>query len=260
MLTTVAGYRAITGNLDRSLENAASEPVVARQSARFLERIEKVKSIDDFLADDTVYSYAMKAFGLEEMTFARAFMRKVLTEGVGTSDTFANSLADTRYREFAQVFNFAEFGETTTVFDRTRQGTVDRYVRQTLEEDAGNQSEGLRLALYFARKAPRASNVFELLGDRAMLTVVQTGLGIPAAASSLDIDKQAAQISAQLDIEDFSDPEKLDTFLHRFSTLWDLQNPSSSTTVPNIIIGGPRIFGIDAGLLQSIQGLRFGGN
>jgi len=45
------------------------------------------------------------------------------------------------------------FWVTTTIFDRTRQGTVDAYVRQTLEEDAGARNEGVRLALYFNRKA-----------------------------------------------------------------------------------------------------------
>lgn len=261
MLTTVANYKAITTNLDRTLERTAQQPTVARLTERYLEKIESVKSIDQFLADDDVFRYAMKAFGLEEMTYAKAFMRKVLTEGVATSDTFANSLADPRYKEFAKTFNFAEFGDTTTVFDRTRQGTVDRYVRQTLEENAGDQGEGVRLALYFARKAPEVDDVFELLGDRALLTVVQTALSIPAASSALNIDKQAAAISERLDLEDFSDPEKLDKFLNRFSTLWDIANPtSSSAIVPNISIGRPTIIGISADLLQSLQGLRIGGS
>ena len=68
------------------------------------------------------------------MTYAKAFMRKVLNEGVDSSDAFANQLADSRYRDFADTFNFKRYGETTTIFDRTRQGTVDKYVRQMLEE------------------------------------------------------------------------------------------------------------------------------
>ena len=261
MLTTVANYRAITSDLNKSLETTSQQPTVARLTERYLEKIESVKSVDQFLADDETYSYAMKAFGLEEMTYAKAFMRKVLTEGIATSDTFANTLSDPRYKEFAEAFNFAEFGETTTVFERTRQGTVDRYVRQTLEENAGSQNEGVRLALYFARKAPETTSVFELLGDRALLTVVQTALSIPASSSALDIDKQAAAITERLDIEDLSDPEKLDKFLNRFSTLWDISNPtSSSSVVPNIIIGRPTTFGISADLLQSLQSFRIGGN
>ena len=127
----------------------------------------------------------MKAFGLEDMTYAKAFMRKVLDEGIDKRDSFANSLTDQRYREFVETFNFARYETTTTIFDRTRQGTVDRYVRQTLEEDAGAQNEGVRLALYFERKASRASvSAYSILADPALLKVVQTALGIPASASA----------------------------------------------------------------------------
>ena len=138
---------------------------MARETAYYLDNIKNVKSIDDFLADDRVFAYAMKAFGLQDMTYAKAFMRKVLTEGIADSDSFANKLADKRYREFADTFNFAEFGTTTTIFDVTRQGTVDRYVRQTLEEDAGGKDEGVRLALYFERKAADLTSPFSILAD-----------------------------------------------------------------------------------------------
>ena len=112
-----------------------------------------MKSIDDFLADDRLFTYAMKAFGLGDMAYAKAFMRKVLEGGIDANESFANSLADKRYRDFAETFNFARYGEATTVFTRAGQGTVDNYVRQALEENAGAQNEGVRLALYFQRKA-----------------------------------------------------------------------------------------------------------
>ena len=89
------------------------------------------------MADGRLYNYAMKAFGLQDMAYAKAFIRKALTEGVDDDDSFANKLTDPRYSDFVETFNFARHGAATTVFDRTRQGTVDRYLRQTLEEDAG---------------------------------------------------------------------------------------------------------------------------
>ena len=36
-----------------------------------------MKSIDDFMKDTRLYNYAMKAFGLDDMAYAKAFMRKV---------------------------------------------------------------------------------------------------------------------------------------------------------------------------------------
>ena len=260
MLTTSASYGIISANLTRSLKAAADKPQVARETAYYLDNIKNVKSIDDFLADDRIFSYAMKAFGLGDMTYAKAFMRKVLSEGIASSNTFANKLADTRYRAFADTFNFAEFGATTTIFDVTGQGTVDRYVRQSLEEDAGGQDEGVRLALYFERKAADLTSPFAILADAAILKVVQTTLNLPATMSLLDIDKQAQLITARLDIADLEDPEKLAKFLKRFTHLWEISNPGSAASNPTVSIGQPIQAGLGGDLLASLQNLKLGGN
>jgi hypothetical protein len=260
--TTLASFNAISADLTRSLGTTAAKPQVAHESEYYLANIGNVKSIDDFLADDRLFKYAMKAFGLGDMDYAKAFMRKVLSEGIDKSDSFANGLSDSRYKEFAEAFNFVRYGTTTTIFDRTRQGTVDRYVRQTLEEDAGTQNEGVRLALYFKRKAPGLSSAYGILADAALLKVVQTALGIPAETSAMDIERQAEMISARLDIEDFKDPDKLDKFLARFAGMWELQNGSTSTGVDpsSVLFSQPLELGIGADLLASLQNLRLGGS
>lgn len=260
MLTTSASYRVITDNLTRSLKAAADKPQVARETAYYLENIENVKSIDGFLADDRLYRYAMKAFGLEEMAYAKAFMRRVLTEGIAESDSFANTLSDNRYREFADTFNFAQFANATTIFDAARQGTVDRYVRQTLEEDAGSQDEGVRLALYFERKASSLEGPYNILADAALLKVVQTAFDLPATMSLLDIEKQAEMISLRLDVEDLEDPDELARFLRRFTSLWDAANPKTGASAPSLLVGQPIEAGIGGDLLASLQNLKLGGN
>jgi hypothetical protein len=249
----------ITADLDRSLSNTAKKPDVARESAYYLSKIEDVKSIDDFMADDRLYRFAMKAFGLGDMAYAKAYMRKVLTEGVDDPDSFANKLADTRYRDFATAFNFKQYGATATVFDRTRQGTVDRYVRQTLEEDAGQQNEGVRLALYFQRKASTITSAYSILADPALLKVVQTAYGLPASMSLADLDQQAKMITSRLHISDLSDPDKLETFLKRFTSLWEIENPSAPPLVPSIILGQSPTATIGQDLLTALQKLKLGG-
>ncbi|MBU2583335.1 MAG: DUF1217 domain-containing protein [Alphaproteobacteria bacterium] len=261
MLTTIASYRLINQDLDRSLSTTRSAPAVQRESDYFLEKIETVKSVDDFLANDRLFNYAMEAFGLEEMSYAKAFMRKVLEGGIDDRNSFANGLADNRYREFVETFNFSRYGETTTVFERARSGTVERYVRQAFEIEAGNQNQGVRLALYFQRKAPEVSSAFGILADRALLEVAQVALGLPANMSNLDIDRQAKLITDRLDIEDLKDPEKLDKLIEGFTARWDMANPSRPLTVavPNAILGAPGIVGVGADILASLQNLKYGG-
>lgn len=259
MLTTLASYHLISTNLTRSLTAAAAQPQVARETEYYLANIENVKSIDDFLSDDRLFNYAMKAWGLEEMNYAKALMRKVLTEGIDSDQAFANTLSDSRYKEFAEAFNFARYGETTTIFDRTRQGTVDLYVRQTVEEDAGEQNEGVRLALYFDRKAEGITNAYDVLADAALLQVVQTALSLPETMSLLDLDRQAELINDRLDLEDLKDPEKLAEFLTQFAAKWEIDHPTSTQSVPSLLIGQPIEAGIGIDLLSSLQNLRLGG-
>ncbi len=260
MLSASVSYRIIAENMDRSLKNTAAKPQVERESKYYLENITKMKSIDDFLGDDRVYSYAMKAAGLSDMTYAKAFMRKVLTEGVDDKKSFANGLSDPRYRQFVETFNFARYGASATAFDRTQQGTVDNYVRQTLEEDAGTQNEGTRLALYFERKAPDIDSIFDILGDKALLKVVHTAFQIPELSALMDIDKQAEMIGKRLDIEDLKDPEKLKSLLNRFTSLWELDNGGASTPMSGAAtILGQSSLGVSSDVLTAIQNLKMGG-
>jgi hypothetical protein len=259
VVTTTAAYRMIASDLTRALGNTAKRPQAARETAYYLANIEKVKSIDDFMADGRLYSYAMKAFGLQDMAYAKAFIRKALAEGVDNKDSFANKLADSRYADLVETFNFARHGAATTIFDRTRQGTVDRYLRQTLEEDAGSRNEGVRLALYFERKASEITSPFGILADPAILKVVQTALGLPASMSLQDIDKQAKLITDRLDIEDLRDPVKVKSLLNRFTALWELQNPTTPALAPSILIGQPTAAGVSQGMLAALQNLKLGG-
>ncbi len=257
MLSTYLSYNLIARDLDRSLDRVESQPQVQRESEYYLQNIGEVKSIEDFISDDRLFRYAMKAFGLQDMDYAKAFMRKVLEEGIDNDDAFANKLTDTRYKEFAEVFNFVRHGETTTLFEKTRQGTVDRYVRQTLEEDAGNQNEAVRLALYFERKAPEVESVYGLLADSALAEVVYTILGFPDSFAALDIDKQAEIIKERIDIEDLSDPEALAELVQRFTTMWDVQNPNTTATNNvSILFSEPAEYGISTNLLLTMQQMK----
>ncbi len=260
MLTTATAYQFVAGNITQSLTRTAEQPVVARESAYYLEAIAKVKSIEDFMKDDRLFAYAMKAHGLGDMTYAKAFMRKALEGGIDDAESFANKLSDTRYRDFVETFNFVRHGANATVFTRAQQGTVDRYVRQTLEEDAGAANEGVRLALYFERKAASVKSAYGLLADPALLKVVQVAFGIPATISTADIDRQADLLDSKLDIADLKDPEKVKRLMQRFTAMWDIENGTAAATSPAILISQPREAGIGADLLMSLQRLKLGGS
>lgn len=257
MLSTWTSYNTISGALDRNLKATSQEVSVKRESQYYLANIEKVKSIDDFLGNQRLFTYAMKAYGLDDMTYAKAFMKKVLTEGIDDKTSFANKLTDNRFREFAAAFNFKRYGETTTVFDRTRQGTVDKYVRQTLEANAGKQNEGVRLALYFERKASTITGPYNILADKALTNVVQTVLNLPPQTSALDIEKQATLLSSKLNYADFQDPTKMAALLQKFAAKYDVaNNTSAQSPTVQLFQGGATSTIMNTDILNSIQSLK----
>ncbi|MBX3566797.1 MAG: DUF1217 domain-containing protein [Rhizobiaceae bacterium] len=257
MLNTYVSYQLIAKDVPKAIERVEKQPVVARETEYYLDNITKVKSAKEFLVDDRLFRYAMKAFGLEDMNYAKAFMAKVLKEGIEDSDSFANKLTDKRYYDFAKTFDFAGYGENATLFTRAQQGTVDKYMRQTLEENAGDQNEGVRLALYFERKAADLTNFYQILADTALSKVMRTALGLPDSFASADIDKQVKLFESKFDIEDFQDPEKLSKFLQRFTSLWEINNPTqSATNSMTVLFSQPAEYGISTDILFSIASIR----
>ena len=110
MLSTFLSLRMYTQDISKSLARTASRPEVAREEKYYEENIGKVTSIDDLLEDRRLFAYAMKAHGLEDMTYAKAFMRKVLQSDLNDSKSFARQLVDSRYAIFAKSFNFSPDG------------------------------------------------------------------------------------------------------------------------------------------------------
>jgi len=257
MLTTSAQYRAITSHLDRSLALKSAEKPVALETAYYLDNIGAVASIDDFLKDTRLFTYAMNAFGLGDMAHAKAFVRKILTEGIDDADSFANRLDDDRFLAFARVFDFAGKGSAATATTEAQQGVVDRYVRQALEVSAGEDNEGVRLALYFQREAPKVSSAYGLLGDAALWKVVKTIFGFPDGMSAQDIEKQAAAVEKRLDIADLQDPAALDRLITRFAAAWDASE--AGATDPVLSLFGSTTATVDLDLVMTLKTLKHGG-
>jgi hypothetical protein len=259
MLSTVASYKLLTQNIDKSLARVRAAPEVQRETDYYMATIGKIKTIEDFLANDRVFAYAMKAFGLKDMIYAKAFVKKVLTDGIDSANSFTNQLTDPRFKELATAFNFKSLGTTTTIFERTQKGVVDKYLQVQLEEQAGSSNEGVRLALYFRRKAPDITSAYSILGDSALYKVAQVALGLTPSSNANNLDMQAEIIKNKIDLENLDDPAVLNKFLTRFTTLWEVKNGTAAATAPALVIfqGVQSLTSMET--LTKIQSLRFKG-
>jgi hypothetical protein len=256
MNSTFVQYSLIAADIDRSIATVKRDPVVDRETDYYLSRIGNVDTIEDFVSDTRLFTYAMKAHSLSDMAYAKAFMTKVLQEGRDEDDSFVNQLADPRYLEFAKTFDFNRYGATATTFARASTGVVEKYTRQTLEENAGESNTAVRLALYFERKASEITTVSQILADQALFTVVRTNLGLPASFSMLDIDRQISILTERVNLEDFADPETVAGHIERFTALWDASNPDASSASNIGMLFSTSVMGLSSDLMMAIQNLK----
>src|SRR5688572_20427052 len=126
MVSTFLTYRQYTADIAKSVSRILSDAQVKREADYYSANIGKVKSVDDFLGDQRLYAYAMKAHGLEDMTYAKAFMRKVLESDLSDPTSFVRKMVDPRYVAFARAFNFTPSGDI-------QQGTL---VAQDIADEA----------------------------------------------------------------------------------------------------------------------------
>jgi hypothetical protein len=264
-LATVSLYNSRLGsNLTQAQKDAAKA-----DNTYYDQAIRKVQSLDDFLADKRLVTFVLKAYDLDGEKLSdselKDKLKKVLTSDPMDKKSYVSKLGDTRYRDLAASYNFTADGKIKRVPAQRAQSpdnllkTADLFLFQKLETDAGAQSEGVRLALYFRRKAANINTAFDILADKALLQVVKSALSLPDSLSQIDIDAQAKMLTKRLKFADFKDPAKLDKFLAKFGALYDIQNSTSSeASAASVLFGGGTNTGVSDSLLASLQGVRIG--
>ena len=92
----------------------ADDPALQRDEAYFRDRIGKVSTAEDLVADRRLLSVALSAFGLEGDINNKAFLKKILNDGTFDPAALGNRLADKRYLEFSRAFGFGDFAVPNT--------------------------------------------------------------------------------------------------------------------------------------------------
>ncbi len=248
-------YRLFSADAQVARSNVSSRPEVAREVEYYSENIGSIKSIDDLMSNQRIYSFVMQSYGLEDMAYAKAFIRTILEEGSDDTSALANRLSDSRYGELVEDFNFNRYETATTSFERVTSGTIDKFYQQQIEREAGSQNNGARLAIYFQRKSDEIEDAYSILADPALLKFVQTSFGLPIQMSFQSLEKQAEMINQRLNIEDLADPEFMDGLVNRFLASWDIENPDI-VSVPPLILSPGGVQGISQDLLISLQNLK----
>ena len=208
----------------------------------FATNIVKVTSVTDLLADSKLTDYILKANGIDPKTVTTATLKKAFASDSSDSKSFINTDAGSQFKSIVDAFNFDTSGNLTNTKLGTAQntGTIadtnNLFLHQTLEDQEGQTNAGVRLALYFQRKAPNISSIYDIMGDTALYQVITTTFSLPSSMSSMDVDTQASLLGKFINVSDLQDPTKVNKLLQRFSAMYDLANNTTSSTSPALSI------------------------
>jgi hypothetical protein len=177
--STYTSYLVLNRDINSSLSRVASQGDVASNTDYYEENIGKVTTAEEFVNDYRLFSYAMKAYGLEEMTYAKAFMKKVLESDPNDDSSFANSLTDTRYADFAKAYNFSGDSAKAQTSAQT-ENLVTAYQDSFTQEETDIKSE----VSYFQSKIGSVDHVNDIIGNDRLRTYVLESFGLDAKYTS----------------------------------------------------------------------------
>ncbi|TCR82486.1 uncharacterized protein DUF1217 [Rhizobium sp. BK376] len=241
----------------------AAKKTVQDDTDYFKETMSKVKTASDFLADKKLVSFVLTAEGLDPKTYEKDkdFLKKAFAADPDDAKSILNKPENAKIKDIVVSFNFDTKGNLTRDTSGVAQSEIGlkqlnaTFLRQTLENQEGETSDGVRLALYFERKASGVTSMFDLMGDKALFQVITTTFNLPSGISNMDVDKQAEALKQFIDIKDLQNPKKVDSLLKRFTAMYDQQNGTANSPSLSILTGGGAV-GINADTLLSIAQLR----
>jgi hypothetical protein len=240
------GWQFLQRSMESQREAFDASPVRQREIDYFRENIGSVSSPEDLVNDRRLRAVALGAFGLDDDIDSKAFIRKVLEEGVADPRSLANRLSDSRYRAFSEAFGFGNGLPPNTIRPDFGTEIAEAYLARQFEVGVGQSDPSLRLALGLGRELPQiaersSSNDTKwltVMGNRPLREVFETALGLPDSFGALDIDRQLAEFKDRAgrflgvsDFSDFTDPGKRDELLRLYLVRAQLEGSAGGARV-----------------------------
>ncbi len=234
----------------------AKSPEIQRDAAYFRDRIGKIDTADDLVADRRLLRITLEAFGLEADLESRAFIRKVLSDGTLKTGAFAMRLSDPRYKALTEAFGFGDFPVPNTKLSDFPDRILAQWQERRFETAIGQQNGDFRLALNTRRELAKlaagsgseTAKWFRILGNPPLRKVMQTGLGLPDSFPKLDIDRQvatmdskAASVFGTSGVSQFTDPARIDDLLRRFLVRSELAQQSAQPAAIDLLSQARRL-------------------
>ncbi|MCQ1834163.1 DUF1217 domain-containing protein [Neorhizobium galegae] len=179
MVSTYLTFDLVNRDMQKSLKTIAGQTMVVNDTKYYQENIGKIKTVDEFLDNYRLYSYAMQAHGLDDMIYAKAFMKQVLESDLSDDNSFANRLTDDRYQNIAAAFNFGvSNGEGAAAQSNGQMEELFDTYDQTIAAQNDTLEADTRYFKAMLGETGNITNVDQLLANPRLRDYVFTAYGI----------------------------------------------------------------------------------
>jgi hypothetical protein len=226
----------------------AADSSSATDIAYFKSVAATITTPDALLKNYRALTFVATAYGLGSQVDQTAILQKLMTQDPTASTSLAQQLSDNNYRTFANAMSTwspPPFSTQTGI-----NAAIAGYQQHSFDTSIGTDSVPLQEADYFTQNAKGLTSIFQIMSDPALLSVVTTALGIPAAFGNLSFDQQVAILKPRVDMTQFATAAGVATFITKYLAMDQLNQITSGAAASSPLLA---LFGNGNG--NSQQGL-----
>ncbi|MBI1243890.1 MAG: DUF1217 domain-containing protein [Alphaproteobacteria bacterium] len=195
-----------------------------------------LKSPDDLFKPQNykLLNYILTAYGLQSEIGNTGELKQVINSDLTDQNSLANRMNDPRFGQLALALNFKAGGLTNIQNTSIQAGITARYNQSSYEIDLGNQNPAVRQAQYFKNNIGSITDIYSVLGDNTLRSVVSTTGNIPLEVAVQDLGTQAQVFSRQFDVSKAKDAGYVNRFIQRFLANSDMKATNSGASDPTV--------------------------
>lgn len=181
---------------------------------------------DALLKNFRALTFVATAYGLGSQVDQTAILRKLMTQDPNATTSLAQQLSDNNYRTFATAMSSwtpPPFSGSTGI-----EAAVAGFQQHSFQTAIGQDSVPLQEASYFTSSTQGMTKLSQLMSDPALLNVVTTALGIPAAFGNLSYDQQVAILKPRVDMTQFSTAAGVNKFVNQYLAMDQMNQITAS--------------------------------
>jgi hypothetical protein len=228
----------------------AAEGSSATDIAYFKSVASTLTTPDALLKNYRALSFVATAYGLGTQVDQTAILKKLMTQDPTSSSSLAQQLADNNYRVFATALS--NWSPPPFSTQSGINAAIAGYQLHSFDTSVGTDSTSLQSALYFTQNAKGLTLLSQVMSDPALLNVVTTSLGIPAAFGNLSYDQQVAILKPRLDMTQFATDAGVASMVNKYLAMDQLNQITSGAAASSPLLA---LFGNSNGNSSSNQGL-----